>query len=63
MWKIPATTPEGRQAKFFVLVNFVLSRDWREGDWAADWHILMARNSMIECIGGEPAEQLRGQFA
>jgi hypothetical protein len=63
MWAIPATTPEGRQAKFFVLLNFVLGDDWREADGAADWHIEMARRMMIEFIGGEPAKQLRAQFA
>jgi hypothetical protein len=70
MWAIPATTPEGRQAKFFVLLNFVLSGnwsvqdgDWREGDRAADWHIRMTRDLLIEFIGGEPAKLLRDQFA
>jgi hypothetical protein len=55
MWSIPATTPEGRQAKFLVLLNFVLAGhwsvqdgDWREGDWAADWHIRMTRYLLIE---------------
>jgi hypothetical protein len=66
----PATTPEGRQAKFLVLLNFVLGGywsvedgDWRAGDGDADWHIEMARNLMIEFIGGEPAKLLRDQFA
>jgi hypothetical protein len=70
MWSIPATTPEGRQAKFLVLLNFVLAGhwsvqdgDWREGDWAADWHIRMTRYLLIEFIGGEPAKLLRDQFA
>jgi hypothetical protein len=68
MWAIPATTPEGRQAKFLVLLNFVLAGYWsvEDGDWRAadsDWHIRMTRDLMIEFIGGEPAKQLRDQFA
>jgi hypothetical protein len=68
MWAIPATTPEGRQAKFLVLLNFVLAGHWSvdDGDWRAadsDWHIRMTRDLMIEFIGGEPAKQLRDQFA
>jgi hypothetical protein len=70
MWATPANTPEGRQAKFFVLLNCVLAGkwsvedgDWRAGDWEADWHIELARNMMIEFIGGEPATLLREQFS
>jgi hypothetical protein len=37
--------------------------DWHQGDWAADWHIRMTRDLLIEFIGGEPAKLLRDQFA
>jgi hypothetical protein len=63
IWSIPATTPEGRQAKFFVLLNFVLDPEWRQGDWAAEPHIKMTRDLLIEFVGGESADQLREQFA
>jgi hypothetical protein len=63
MWSIPATTPEGRQAKFLVLLDRVMGASWLEPDGPADWHIELARNMMIEFIGGEPAAQLREQFA
>ena len=63
MWAIPATTPEGRQAKFLVLLDHVMGGDWLEPDGPADWHIEMARKMMIEFIGGEPAALLRDQFA
>jgi hypothetical protein len=63
MWSIPATTPEGRQAKFLVLLDHVMGEDWEVVDGDADWHVEMARSLMIEFIGGEPAKQLRDQFA
>lgn len=63
MWAIPARTPEGRRSKLFVLLNCILSSDWREHDEDADWHIEMARKMMIEFVGGEPAKELRDQFA
>jgi hypothetical protein len=63
MWAIPAKTSEGRRAKLVVLLGCIMEERWREGDWAADWDVLMARNLMIEFVGGEPAEQLRDQFA
>jgi hypothetical protein len=40
-----------------------MADDWRDGDWSVDWDIRMARDLMIEFVGGEPAEQLRDQFA
>jgi len=40
-----------------------MTDDWREHDRELDWDIQMARDLMIEFIGGEPAEQLREQFA
>jgi hypothetical protein len=62
MWAIPALTPEGRRAK--VLVALTLLPDaWRERNDEADYPIEMARGLLIEFIGGEPAEQLRDQFA
>jgi hypothetical protein len=32
MWSIPATTPEGRQAKFLVLLDHVMGEDWEDLD-------------------------------
>jgi hypothetical protein len=64
MWSIPAKTPEGRRAKFFVLLAYFMPGEWSEAsDIDADCDIEYARRLMIEMIGGEPAEQLRDQFA
>lgn len=64
MWDIPAKTPEGRRAKFFVLLAYFMPREWSEtSDKIADCDIEYARRLMIEMIGGEPADQLRDQFA
>jgi hypothetical protein len=60
MWAIPTTTPEGRRAKFSVLLDHVMGNGWLERD--ADWHIELARRMMIEFVGGEPTAQLREQF-
>ena len=37
--------------------------DWREDRDSADYHIIMARDLMIELVGGEPAVQLCDQFS
>jgi hypothetical protein len=63
MWSIPSKTPEGRQAKFLVLLNRMTKEDWTSTDARADYPILLARNFMIEMIGGAPAINLRNQFA
>jgi hypothetical protein len=62
MWAIPALTPEGRRAKVLVALTF-LPDHWRVVDDDADYGVLMARQLLIEFVGGEPGEQLRGQFA
>src|SRR5258705_1667261 len=51
MWSIPAKTPEGRQAKFLVLLNRMTKEDWTSTDASADYSIVLARNFMIEMIG------------
>jgi hypothetical protein len=64
MWDIPARTPEGRRAKFLVLLAYFMPIEWSEtSDKVADCDIEYARKFMIEMVGGEPAEQLRDQFA
>jgi hypothetical protein len=63
MWSTPARTPEGRRAKLLVLLGYVMADSWREDDGEVDYDIRMARDLMIEFIGGEPAPQLRDQFA
>jgi len=63
MWAIPAQTPEGKAAKIKVLVCSVMGDDWREHDGEADVDIRLARALMIELVDGEPAAQLRDQFA
>ena len=63
MWATRARTPEGRRAKLLVLLLHVMADDWRDDDGRADWDIRMARDLLIEFVGGEPAMQLRDQFA
>ncbi len=62
MWATPAHTPEGRQAKLWVLLGTIMGSDWCEHDGRADYEIRRARDLMIEFVGGEPAEQMRDQF-
>jgi hypothetical protein len=61
MWAIPAHTEVGRESKVSVLLSCVL--DWREHDAELDYRELMARRLLIDLVGGEPAKELRGQFA
>jgi hypothetical protein len=62
MWLTPARTPEGKRAKLLVLLGYIMcDDDWREDNAGADWDIRMARDLMIEFVGGEPAAQLREQ--
>ena len=62
MFATPAHTAEGRHAKVMVLL-LVMGDDWRQVDEATDYQELMARNLLIEFVGGEPAARLREQFA
>jgi hypothetical protein len=63
MWAIRALTSEGRAAKLRVLLAWLMGDDWRENDSDADYPIREARELMFEFVGGEPAAQLRDQFA
>ncbi|MDR3449080.1 MAG: hypothetical protein P4M15_04935 [Alphaproteobacteria bacterium] len=63
MWATPAHTPEGRRAKVLVLLGAILGDDWRSGDWHCEYETKRARSLLIELVGGEPAKQLRDQFA
>jgi hypothetical protein len=62
MFATPAHTAEGRRAKVAVLLGILLDDDWRGVDAETDRPELLARNLLIEFIGGEPGEMLRGQF-
>jgi hypothetical protein len=62
MWAIPALTPEGRRAKVLMALEF-LPDAWRVVDDDAEYGVLIARQLFIEFVGGEPGEELRGQFA
>ena len=62
MFATPAHTADGRHAKVTVLL-LVMGDDWRRGDRATEYRELMARNLLIEFIGGEPGEAMRDQFA
>jgi len=63
MWATPARTDAGRKAKAVVLLGCVIRDDWNRVDAETDYDILMARHLLIEFVGGEPAAQLRDQFA
>jgi hypothetical protein len=63
MWPIPAQTAEGRRAKALVLLGTIMGSEWTGTDEETDWEKRMARNLLIELVGGEPDEQLRDQFA
>jgi hypothetical protein len=63
MFAMPAHTAEGRRAEATVLLGCILGDDWRRADDETEYPELMARNLLIEFIGGKPGEQLRDQFA
>jgi hypothetical protein len=63
LWPLRARTSEGRRAKFLVLLSCVMGDEWCLADEQTDWHRRMARDLMIEMVGGEPAKQLQDQFA
>jgi hypothetical protein len=62
MFATPAHTAEGRRAKATVLLGCIMGDDWRRADKETDYPEQMARTLLIEFIGGEPGEMLRGQF-
>jgi hypothetical protein len=63
MWATPAHTPEGRQAKVWVLLGVIMGGKWRETDDRMEYEKHRARDLLIEFVGGEPGAQLRDQFA
>jgi hypothetical protein len=63
MFATPAHTAEGRRAKVSVLLGCVMGGDWCAVDEETEYPERMARKTLIEFIGGEPGEMLRGQFA
>ncbi|MGY3443479.1 hypothetical protein [Bradyrhizobium sp. USDA 4473] len=46
-----------------VVLACALRDEWCDQDNLVDHHVLMARRLLIDLIGGEPAMELRGQFA
>ncbi len=54
MWSIPAKTPEGRRAKFFVLLAYFMPENWSVQDADADCDIEYARKFMIEMVAASP---------
>jgi hypothetical protein len=60
---IQCNLAEGRRTKANVLLGCVMGDDWLRIDKDTDYPERMARSLLIEFIGGEPGQQLRGQFA
>jgi len=58
-----AHTPEGRRAKVLVLLVCILGPEWTGVDEETDYPERMARDLLIEFVGGEPGKMLREQFA
>jgi hypothetical protein len=67
MWAIPGSNPGGKGCKNYGANLLCHGGNWREGDGAAGYDIRragdLAGDLMIELVGGEPAAQLRDQFA
>jgi hypothetical protein len=63
MWQIPARTAEGRRAKAMVLLFCGLGPDWQRAEEETDYVERHDRTLLIEFVGGESGESLRGQFA
>jgi hypothetical protein len=65
IWALPAQTPEGKRSKLLVLLGHILGEEWRYDDdhENTSYEVKLARSLMIELVGGEPAQQLRDQFA
>jgi hypothetical protein len=63
MFAMRATTSEGRRAKAEVLLSCIMPIDWRHRDEQTDRPELMARNLLLEFVGGEQGAQLQDQFA
>jgi hypothetical protein len=59
----PAHAAEGRRAKVIVLLRCVMGHEWLGVDEEIEHLGRMARDLLIELVGGEPGEQLRDQFA
>jgi hypothetical protein len=65
MWALPVQTPEGKRSKLLVLLGYIMGEEWRHQDdhEQTSHEVKLARSLMIELVGGEPAQQLRDQFA
>ena len=63
MFAMPAHTAEGRRAKVPVLLSCITGDEWTGVNEETEYPERMARNLLIELVGGQPGEQLRDQFA
>jgi hypothetical protein len=62
MQATPAHTAEGRRAKVQVLLVCILGSEWTQVNEQTDYHEQVARDLLIEFVGGEPGKMLREQF-
>jgi hypothetical protein len=62
MFATPAHTADGRRAKAIVLISCILGDDWQKVDNETEYPERMARNLLLEFVGGGPGEELRDQF-
>ena len=63
MLATPAHNADGRRAKVQVLLVCILGQEWTEVDEHTEYPERMARDLLIELVGGEPGKMLREQFA
>ena len=56
MWALPAHTADGRRAKVQVLLVCIFGQEWTGVDEQTDYPEQMARDMLIEFVGGEPGK-------
>lgn len=59
MLATPAHTADGRRAKVQVLLVCILGHEWMQADEQMDHPERLARDLLIELVGGEPGKILR----
>lgn len=63
MWAIPARTQKGRRAKLSVLLTCVMAATWLDSDEDADYDARLARQLMVEMLGGDEGTKIRNLYS